>query len=220
MRGTALPPDSFPSACTGVCHSRVFRSIGPVPRGDRHVRPPGQGRRVFAQKPGNWAQAEYLKRPETVCRLMAAKKPAADGATKSVGGFSDEERAAVKDRALEQKIVWGKNRAEDERAVLAKISQMPEPDRSLGKRLHEVLRASAPTLSPRLWYGMPAYTKDGEVLCFFQPAHKFKTRYGTLGFSDKAALDEGAMWPTVFALKVLNAPEEARVAALVKRAVG
>ena len=103
--------------------------------------------------------------------------------------------------------------------MLAKISQMPEPDRAIGKRLHEVIQATAPTLSPRLWYGMPAYTKNGEVLCFFQPAHKFKARYGTLGFSDEATLDEGTMWPTVYALKVMNAPEEARVAALVKKAM-
>lgn len=150
---------------------------------------------------------------------MAAKKQATDSTKKSARVFSDEERAAVKDAVLERKIVWGKNRADDERVVLAKISQMPEPDRAIGKRLHEVIQATAPTLSPRLWYGMPAYTKNGEVLCFFQPAHKFKARYGTLGFSDEATLDEGTMWPTVYALKVMNAPEEARVAALVKKAM-
>ncbi len=150
---------------------------------------------------------------------MATKGHTRDGAKKSSGRFTDEERAAVKDRALEQKIVWGKNRADDERIVVAKISQMPEPDRSIGKRLHELIQNSAPLLSPRLWYGMPAYTMEGEVLCFFQPAHKFKARYGTLGFSDKARLDDGAMWPTVFALKELNATALARIVALLNKAL-
>jgi uncharacterized protein YdhG (YjbR/CyaY superfamily) len=139
---------------------------------------------------------------------------------KSVHKFTEEERAAMRDRTVEQKIEWGENRANDERVVLAKISQMPEPDRSFGNRLHQIFKINAPALSPRLWYGMPAYTKDGNVLCFFQPAHKFKARYGTLGFSDKAKLDEGAMWPTVYALKELNETEEARVVALVKKALG
>jgi uncharacterized protein YdhG (YjbR/CyaY superfamily) len=109
--------------------------------------------------------------------------------------------------------------AEGESAVLATIAGMPEPDRALGERLHAIIRASAPELSPRLWYGMPAYARDGNVVCFFQSAQKFKTRYMTLGFSDKANLDDGAMWPTAFALKELTAAEEARIIALVKKAV-
>ena len=103
--------------------------------------------------------------------------------------------------------------------MLATIAAMPEPDRALGERVHAIIKASAPALSPRTWYGMPAYAKDGEVLCFFQPAQKFKTRYATLGFSDAANLDEGAMWPVVFALKELNAANESRIAALLKKAV-
>ena len=151
---------------------------------------------------------------------MAERKPAARNAQKSATRFSDEERAAMKDLSQERKVVWGKNREDDERAVLAKIAQMPGTDRTMGRRIHDIIRTSAPTLSPRLWYGMPAYTKDGNVLCFFQPAHKFKARYGTLGFNDKATLDDGSMWPTVYAVKELNAPVEARVVALVKKAVG
>jgi uncharacterized protein YdhG (YjbR/CyaY superfamily) len=151
---------------------------------------------------------------------MAAKRPSTHGAKNSASGFTAEERAAVKDLVIERKIVWGKNRADDERVVLAKVSQMPEPDRSIAKRLHEIVMTSAPVLSPRLWYGMPAYTKEGDVLCFFQPAHKFKARYGTLGFNNEAKLDEGAMWPTAFAVKEMNSTVEARVVGLVKRAVG
>lgn len=131
---------------------------------------------------------------------------------KKFKGFTDEERAAMKDRIQELK-------ASGESAVLAKIAAMPEPDRTMGKRLHAIIKASAPVLSPRLWYGMPAYAKDDKVVCFFQAAQKFKTRYATFGFSDKANLDEGAMWPTVFALKGLTAAEEARIGALVKKAV-
>src|SRR5256712_11485900 len=112
------------------------------------------------------------------------------------------------------------DKGDGEGAVLAKIAEMPEPDRTMGKRLHAIIKESAPTLSPRLWYGMPAYAKDGKVVCFFQSGQKFKTRYATFGFSDKANLDEGAMWPNAFALKGLTAAEEARVAALVKKAVG
>ena len=130
-------------------------------------------------------------------------------------GFTDEEKAAMRERAQETKA----GKEDGESAVLAKIAEMAEPDRSMGRRLHALIRASAPALSPRLWYGMPAYAKDGKVVCFFQPAQKFKTRYGTLGFSDEANLDEDAMWPTAFALKGLTASEEARIAALVKRAV-
>src|SRR2546426_12726089 len=111
------------------------------------------------------------------------------------------------------------DKEDGESVVLVKIAEMPEPDRAMGKRLHTIIRASAPALSPRLWYGMPAYAKDGEVVCHFQPAQKFKTRYSTLGFSDAAHLDEGALWPVAFALKELTATEEARISALVKKAV-
>src|SRR5436309_3741274 len=136
-------------------------------------------------------------------------------------GFTDEERAAMKERAKELKAEErvNKNKAEGERDVLAKIAEMPEPERAMARRLHEIIKASAPVLSPRLWYGMPAYAKDGKVVCFFQSAQKFNTRYATLGFSDTANLDEGAMWPTAFALKELTATEEARIGALVKKAV-
>jgi uncharacterized protein YdhG (YjbR/CyaY superfamily) len=151
---------------------------------------------------------------------MAERKPAARSAQKSGASFTEEERVAMKDLSQERKVVWGKNREDDERAVLAKIAQMPGTDRAIGRRIHDVIRTSAPTLSPRLWYGMPAYTKDGDVLCYFQPAHKFKARYGSLGFSDKAQLDEGRMWPIVYALSELSPSEEAAIASLVKKAVG
>ena len=131
--------------------------------------------------------------------------------------FTDEERAAIKERVRETKAAADK--ADGESAVLAKIAEMREPDRAMGKRLHAVIKASAPSLSPKLWYGMPAYAKDGKVVCFFQAAEKFKTRYATFGFSDSAKLDEGAMWPVAFALKELTATEEARIGALVKKAV-
>jgi hypothetical protein len=157
---------------------------------------------------------------------MAARKPAMKGTQKSaksttaIGktskGFTDEERAAMKERAQELKAAAGK--AEGESAVLAKIAEMPEPDRAMGKRLHAVIKASAPVLSPRLWYGMPAYAKGDKIVCFFQSAQKFKTRYATLGFSDAAKLDDGALWPTSFALRKLTAAEEARIGALVKKA--
>jgi uncharacterized protein YdhG (YjbR/CyaY superfamily) len=132
-------------------------------------------------------------------------------------GFTDEERTAMKDRVKEMKAASEK--ADEESAVLAKIAEMTPSDRAMGKRLHAVIKASAPALSPRLWYGMPAYAKDGNVLCFFQSAQKFKTRYATLGFSDKAHLDEGSMWPNAFALTKLTAEDEARIGALVKKAV-
>jgi hypothetical protein len=131
-------------------------------------------------------------------------------------GFTDEERAAMKDRVREMKA--SADKADGESAVLAKIAEMPESDRAMGKRLHAVIKASAPALSPKLWYGMPAYAKDGKIVCFFQPAQKFKTRYSTLGFNDAAHLDEGAMWPTAFALTKLTAGDEARIGALVKKA--
>ena len=125
----------------------------------------------------------------------------------------------MKERARELKAARA-NKADNESAVLAKIAEMPEPDRALGGRLHALIRASAPTLAPRLWYGMPAYTREGKVVCFFQSADKFKARYATLGFTDQANLDDGPLWPTSFALKTLTATEEATITALVKKAVG
>ena len=134
-------------------------------------------------------------------------------------GFTAEERAAMRERAKELKAE--EQKADGERAVLAKIAEMPEPDRAMAERLHEIVKASAPELSPKTWYGMPAYAnKDGKVVCFFQSAEKFNARYATFGFSDKANLDEGAMWPTSFALKELTAAAEARIGALVNRAAG
>jgi uncharacterized protein YdhG (YjbR/CyaY superfamily) len=162
---------------------------------------------------------------------MAERKPAKKGTQQSAKsatgkaskGFTDEERAAMRERAQELKAAGrrgpGAGKADGESEVLAKIAEMPEPDRAKGERLHAIIKASAPALSPRLWYGMPAYAKDGKVVCFFQSAQKFKTRYATLGFSDKANLDKGAMWPTAFALTELTAADEARIAALVKKAV-
>jgi uncharacterized protein YdhG (YjbR/CyaY superfamily) len=141
--------------------------------------------------------------------------------SKTVNGFTDEERAAMKARAQELKAEAraNKDKAEGESAVLAAIAAMQEPDRAMAKRLHTIIKASAPTLSPKTWYGMPAYAKDGKVVCFFQSAQKFNTRYATLGFSDTANLDEGTLWPVAFALKELNAVEEAKIGALVKKAV-
>jgi uncharacterized protein YdhG (YjbR/CyaY superfamily) len=161
---------------------------------------------------------------------MSAKK-ATQKSTKSTTaidkkseGFTDEERAAMKERSQELKAEARRgpraDKAGGESDALAKIAEMPEPDRAMAKRLHEIIKASAPALSPKTWYGMPAYAnKDGKVVCFFQSAQKFNARYATLGFSDTANLDEGAMWPTSFALKELTAAEEARIGALVKRAV-
>jgi uncharacterized protein YdhG (YjbR/CyaY superfamily) len=150
-----------------------------------------------------------------------AKKSTRNSATSTTGkaskGFTDEERAAMRERAQELKARAGK--ADEESAVLAKIAALPAPDRAMAKRLHAVVKANAPVLSPKLWYGMPAYAKDGKIVCFFQSAEKFKTRYATLGFSDEANLDEGSMWPSAFALKELTAAEEARIGALVKKAV-
>ncbi len=135
--------------------------------------------------------------------------------------FTDEERAAMKERAKEQKAAArrGADAADGERDVRAKIAEMSGPDRALGERLHALIMASAPDLSPRLWYGQPAYARDGKVVCFFQASEKFKTRYSTLGFSDEAKLDDGAMWPTSFALTKLTAADAARIGALVKKAV-
>src|SRR3990172_9248542 len=140
---------------------------------------------------------------------------------KTFKGFTDEERAAMKARAQELKAEAraNKNKADGESDVLAKIAEMSEPERSMAKRLHAIIKASAPALSPKTWYGMPAYAKDGKVVCFFQGAQKFNTRYPTFAFSDTANLDEGAMWSTAFALKELTATEEARISALVKKAV-
>jgi uncharacterized protein YdhG (YjbR/CyaY superfamily) len=153
----------------------------------------------------------------------STKKPATTAAGKGSEGFTDEERAAMKERAQELKAAARRGsragKADGERDVLAKIAELPEPDRSMAERLHAVVKAAAPALAPRTWYGMPAYALDGKVVCFFQSAQKFKTRYATFGFSDAAKLDDGAMWPTAFALAGLTAAEESRIAALVKKAV-
>ena len=142
---------------------------------------------------------------------------------KKLEGFTDEERAAMKERAQELKAEARRGgragKADGERDVLAKIAEMQETDRALAGRLHAIIKASAPTLSPKTWYGMPAYAKDGKVVCFFQSAQKFQSRYATFGFSDTANLDEGAMWPTAFALTELTAADEARIGALVKKAL-
>ena len=136
-------------------------------------------------------------------------------------GFTDEERAAMKERAKELKAEAraNKDRAEGERDVLAKIAEMQGPDRAMAKRLHAIIKASAPDLSPKTWYGMPAYAKDGKIVCFFTPASKFNSRYATFGFNDDANLDDGAMWPTSFALKKLTPAEEKKISAFVKKAV-
>jgi hypothetical protein len=149
---------------------------------------------------------------------------ARDGKTpisKKSGGFTDEERAAMKERTQELKAAAraNKDKVEGESAVLAKIAEMPEPERAIARRLHEIIKASAPVLTSKTWYGMPAYAKDGKIVCFFQSAQKFNTRYATLGFNDAANLDEGALWPVAYALKELTAAEEARISALVKKAV-
>jgi uncharacterized protein YdhG (YjbR/CyaY superfamily) len=149
------------------------------------------------------------------------KKPAGK-AGKPATGFTAEERAAMKERARELKAEARRGpraKSDGEGDVLAKIAEMPKADRAMAKRLHAIVKENAPDLAPRTWYGMPAYAKDGKVVCFFKSAHKFKSRYATLGFSDKANLDAGAMWPTDFALKELTAAEEKRIAALVKKAV-
>ncbi len=142
---------------------------------------------------------------------------------KPAKGFTDEERGAMKERAKELKAEARRggraNKADGERDVHAKIAEMPKPDRAMAERLHAIIKASAPVLSPKTWYGMPAYAKDTKVVCFFQSAHKFKARYATFGFNDSANLDEGTMWPTAFALTELTAADEARIGALVKKAV-
>jgi uncharacterized protein YdhG (YjbR/CyaY superfamily) len=157
---------------------------------------------------------------------MDKKKPAKKGAQKTSSatttskaskGFTPEEQAAMRERVKELKAAEGK--ADGESALLEKIAAMSPSDRAMAERLHAIVKASAPELSPKTWYGMPAYAKNGDVVCFFQAAQKFKTRYSTLGFSDKAMLDEGQMWPTAFALNKLTAADEAKIGALVKRAV-
>jgi uncharacterized protein YdhG (YjbR/CyaY superfamily) len=165
---------------------------------------------------------------------MAEQRPAKRATPKSVKrttakgeaaeGFTDEERAAMRERARELKAARRSRTGDaseesEESVVLAKLAAMAPPDRAMGERLHAIIRASAPDLAPKTWYGMPAYAKDGKVVCYFQDARKFKTRYATLGFSDRATLDDGQMWPTAFALKELTAAVEARIGALVKRAV-
>jgi len=160
---------------------------------------------------------------------MAERKPGTKATQKSVKStnatrnaskvFTDEERAAIRERAQETKAGPRAGKADGESDVRAKIAEMPKLDRAMAERLHAIIKANAPALSPRTWYGMPAYAKDGKVVCFFQSAQKFKTRYATLGFSDAANLDEGAMWPSAFALTKLTAADEARIVALVKKAV-
>lgn len=150
-------------------------------------------------------------------KSMPKSAKSAAASSKTSKGFTAEEREAMKERAAELRA--GADKADGDKAVVAKIEAMPEPDRAMGKRLHAIVRASAPSLTPRLWYGMPAYAKDGKVVCFFQNAQKFKTRYSTFGFSDAANLDEGAFWPVTFALSELTAAGEAKIAALVKKAV-
>jgi uncharacterized protein YdhG (YjbR/CyaY superfamily) len=155
---------------------------------------------------------------------MAERKPAQQSAKtrgETSKRFTDEERAAMKERAQELKTEArvSKDRAAGEKAVLAKIAELPEPDRAMAERLHALIKATAPNLMPRTWYGMPAYAKDGKVLCYFTPASKFKERYATFGFNATADLDEGNMWPTSFALTELARAEEAQIAALVRKAV-
>jgi uncharacterized protein YdhG (YjbR/CyaY superfamily) len=158
--------------------------------------------------------------PEKKPTKKGTQKPARSTAAagKPEKGFTEEERAAMRERVQELKGAQS-GKASEENAVLAKIAAMAAPDRALGERIHAIVKASAPDLSPRLWYGMPAYARNGKVVCFFQDAKKFKSRYATLGFSDQATLDEGQMWPTAFALKDLTAADEARIGALVKKAV-
>ena len=161
------------------------------------------------------------KLPHTKGTQKSAKSTTAIG--KTFKGFTDEERVAMKERAQELKAEARRGprakKADGESDVLAKIAKMSEPDRAMAERLHGIIKASAPALSPRTWYGMPAYARDGQAVCFFQGAHKFKARYAMLGFSDKANLDEGTVWPVAFALKELTAADEARSGALVKKAV-
>ena len=161
--------------------------------------------------------------PERKSAKTGTQRSATRTTGKASKGFTDEERAAMRERAQELKAAGRRGpragKADGESDVLAKIAEMPAADRAMAERLHALIKASAPALTPKTWYGMPAYAKDGDVVCFFQSAQKFKARYATLGFSDKANLDEGAMWPTSFALKGLTAAEEQEITALVKKAV-
>lgn len=163
---------------------------------------------------------------------MAERNPASTGTRRSAkrttgeasGAFTDEERSAMKERAREVKASTRRSprasEADGERDLLEKISEMQEPDRAMAERIHAIVTANAPDLAPRTWYGMPAYARDGNVVCFFQPAQKFKARYSTLGFNDRAHLDDGTMWPVAYALTELTAADEARIAALVRKAAG
>src|SRR5262245_26928625 len=210
------------------CHSWPSTSrMGPNPSIERTSRAPKRRARVavdvspaFELRPGLQRYDEVSMSPKKETQ-KAAKTTT--GTNKKSKGFTAEERAAMKERAQELKTEARRGRradaADGERDVLAKIAEMPEPDRAMAKRLHAIINTSAPALSPKTWYGMPAYAKDGKVVCFFQSAQKFKSRYATFGFSDQANLDEGAMWPTALALKELTAAEEARIGALVKKAV-
>ena len=157
-----------------------------------------------------------------ITNSQGRQKPRKGTTSKGSRGFTAEERAAMKERAQELKAAarrgQGAARADGESDLLAKIAAMPQPDRAMAERFHAIIKVHAPGLAPKTWYGMPAYARDGKVVCFFQNAQKFKTRYSTIGFTDQANLDEGAMWPTAFALKELSAAEEARIGALVKKA--
>jgi uncharacterized protein YdhG (YjbR/CyaY superfamily) len=194
---------------------------------DRLFRPGNQDRAASRVRPGDGqGGVRHHRRQEGT---MSAKKGTrqSDKSTtttdKTFTGLTDEERGAMKERVQELKATARRgpraDKADGESDVLAKIAEMPEPDRVLGERLHTIIKASAPALSPKTWYGMPAYAKDGKVVCFFQAAQKFNSRYATFGFNDVANLDEGAMWPVAFALTELTAADEARIAALVKKAV-
>jgi len=156
--------------------------------------------------------------------MVDTQKPAKRRTAESSGGFTAEERAAMQEAVRERKAAARRSpadeRAEGERDLLAKIAEMPGPDRAMAERLHAIVKAAAPDLSPRTWYGMPAYAKDGKTICFFQSGAKFKSRYATFGFQPDARLDEGTMWPTSYALKELTPADEARIVALVKKAVG
>jgi uncharacterized protein YdhG (YjbR/CyaY superfamily) len=170
------------------------------------------------------AAGSGLAEEDAVMKDTAKPVKSTASTDETAGGFTDEERAAMKERTREAKAaarrVAGADKADGESDVLAKIAEMPDPDRVMAERIHAIVTASAPSLTPRTWYGMPAYAKEGKVICFFQAASKFKVRYATFGFQPDAALDDGAMWPVAFALTELTAADEARIGALVKRAIG
>jgi uncharacterized protein YdhG (YjbR/CyaY superfamily) len=194
------------------------------PEDPSHLLMPAMDRRAPADNLlGRSRTKESLHREGTMSAKKATQKSAKSTAGKASKGFTAEERAAMKERAQELKAEARRGpragKADGESDVLAKIAEMPRPDRAMAKRLHAIVKASAPALSPRTWYGMPAYAKDGKVVCFFQSAQKFNSRYATFGFSDAAKLDKGAMWPTSFALKELTAADEKKIGALVKKAV-